>query len=97
MWLMLAVLPDIMVSGTLPLVIYTELLVGEQINASSSIQWSHSKLGEPVLIILRDTQKFQFADTTLSGLLPRGVGFSLSSVAINLAWFSFKVTFALLF
>ena len=37
MWLMLAVLPVIMVSGTLPLVIYTELLVDERINASSSI------------------------------------------------------------
>ncbi len=40
---------------------------------------------------------FQFADTTLSGLLPRGVGLSLSSVAICLTQFSFKVTFALLF
>ena len=58
MWLMLAVLPVIMVSGTSPLVIYTELLVNERINASSSIQWSQSTLGEPVLIILRDTPCF---------------------------------------
>jgi hypothetical protein len=48
MWLILAVLPVIMVSGTLPLVIYTELLVDERIKASSSIKWSHSTLGESV-------------------------------------------------
>jgi hypothetical protein len=39
---------------------------------------------------------FQFADTTLSGLLPRGVGLSLSSVAVCLTQFSLKVTFGLL-
>ncbi len=38
MWLMLAVLPVIMVSGTSSLVIYTLLLVDEWINASSSEQ-----------------------------------------------------------
>ncbi len=58
MWLMLAVLPVIMVSGTSPLVIYTELLVKEQINASSLIQWAQSTLGELVLIILPDTPRF---------------------------------------
>jgi hypothetical protein len=40
---------------------------------------------------------FQFVDTTLSGLLPWGVGLSLSSVAICLMQFSLKVTFGLLF
>jgi hypothetical protein len=49
MWLMSAVLPVIMVSGTLSLVIYTVLLVDEWINASSLIQWSQSTLGELVL------------------------------------------------
>ncbi len=58
MWLMMAVLPVSMVSGTSPLVIYTLLLVDEWINASSSIQWSQSTLGEPVLIILWDAPCF---------------------------------------
>jgi hypothetical protein len=40
---------------------------------------------------------FQSADITLSGLLPRGVRLSLSSVAICLTQFSLKVTFGLLF
>jgi hypothetical protein len=55
---MLAVLPVIMVSGTLPLVMYILLLVEEWINASSSVQWSQSTLGEPVLIILGDIPHF---------------------------------------
>jgi hypothetical protein len=84
-----------MVSGTLPLVIYTVLLVNERINASSSIQWAQSTLGEPVLIT--GHPMFQFTDTNLSGLLPRGVGFSLSCMAICLAKFPLKVSFALLF
>ncbi len=40
---------------------------------------------------------FQFMDTTLSGLLPLGVGFSLSCMAISLAKFPLKVSLALLF
>ncbi len=45
----------IMVSGTLPLVMYMSIQVEEQISASSSIQWSHETLGDPVLIIFWDT------------------------------------------
>ncbi len=40
---------------------------------------------------------FQFTDTTLSGLLPWGVGFGLSCMAISLAKFPLKVSLALLF
>ncbi len=61
------------------------------------MQWSHSTLGEPVFIIIMGHPTFQFVDTSLSSLLQRGVGLSLSSVAICLTQFSLKVIFALLF
>ncbi len=58
MWLMSAVVPFIIVSCTRPFVMYILFMELDQINASSSMQWSHKTLGEPVRIIFRDTPLF---------------------------------------
>jgi hypothetical protein len=61
------------------------------------VQYSGPKVPWGSLNLFTGHPTFQIADTTLSGLLPWGVVFSLSSVAICLTQFSFKVTFGLLF
>jgi hypothetical protein len=97
MWLMLAVLPVNMVSDSLPLVLYILLLVNQQINASSFNTVVPKYPGEADLNHFTGHITFQFTDTTLSSLLTRGVGFSLSCVAVSLAKFPLKVSFELLF
>ena len=54
-WLMSAVSRVIIVAGTCPAVIQILLVMQERINTCNIIQWSQSRLEEPVLIIIQET------------------------------------------
>ena len=57
------------------------------------MQWSHRTLGDPVFIILRDTPCFNL----WKRLLPRGVWFGLSGMAVCFSEFPLEVAEGLFF
>ena len=69
------------------------LVEQEWIITINILQWSHSWLGEPDLIIFQDTPLFPGAAfCQYNGLHPRGVRLHLSQVAIGFSAFSSEVS-----